>query len=62
MKNLNDAIRNGTRDLPDCSAVPQPTALLRAYHPTILGFESHESQEKMPEYYTPSAGPEGSRK
>ena len=33
MKNSNDTIGNRTRDLPDCSAVPQPTALLRA--PTL---------------------------
>ena len=26
MKNSNDKIGNRTRDLPDCSAVPQPTA------------------------------------
>ena len=26
MKNYSDAIRNTTRDLPACSAVPQPTA------------------------------------
>jgi hypothetical protein len=26
MKNSNDTIGNGTRDLPTCSAVPQPTA------------------------------------
>ena len=26
MKNSNDTIGNGTRDLPDCRAVPQPTA------------------------------------
>jgi hypothetical protein len=26
MKNSNDTIRNRTRDLPVCSAVPQPTA------------------------------------
>jgi len=26
MKNLNDPIANQTRDLPPCSAVPQPTA------------------------------------
>ena len=30
MKNSNDAIGNRTRDLPACSAVPQPTAPLRA--------------------------------
>jgi len=30
MKNFNDAIGNGTRNLPACSAVPQPTALPRA--------------------------------
>jgi len=27
MKNSNDTIGNRTRDLPTCSAVPQPTAL-----------------------------------
>jgi hypothetical protein len=27
MKNYNDTIGNGTRDLLTCSAVPQPTAL-----------------------------------
>ena len=30
MKNSNDTIRNRTRDLPACSAVPQPTAPPRA--------------------------------
>jgi hypothetical protein len=30
MKNSNDTIGNRTRDLPACSAVPQPTAPLRA--------------------------------
>ena len=30
MKNSNDTIGNRTRDLPNCSAVPQPTALPRA--------------------------------
>ena len=30
MKNSNDTIGNRTRDLPTCSAVPQPTALRRA--------------------------------
>ena len=30
MKNSNDTIWNRTRDLPACSAVPQPTALPRA--------------------------------
>ena len=30
MKNSNDTIGNRTQDLPVCSAVPQPTALLRA--------------------------------
>ena len=29
MKNPNDTIGNRTRDLPTCSAVPQPTALPR---------------------------------
>ena len=30
MKNSSDTIGNRTHDLPACSAVPQPTALLRA--------------------------------
>jgi len=30
MKNSSDAIGNRTRDLPTCSAVPQPTAPSRA--------------------------------
>jgi len=30
MKKSNDTIGNQTRDLPTCSAVPQPTALPRA--------------------------------
>jgi hypothetical protein len=30
MKNSNDTIRNRTRELSACSAVPQPTAPLRA--------------------------------
>jgi len=30
MKNSNDTIGNRTRDLPACSAVPQPTVLPRA--------------------------------
>ena len=30
MKNSSDTIGNRTRDLPNCGAVPQPTAPLRA--------------------------------
>ena len=30
IKNFNDTIGNRTRDLPACTAVPQPTALPRA--------------------------------
>ena len=30
MKNSNDTIENRNRDLPACSALPQPTALQRA--------------------------------
>ena len=30
LKNSNDTIGNRTRDLPTCSAVPQPTAPTRA--------------------------------
>jgi hypothetical protein len=36
MKYSNDTIRNRTRDLPDCSAVPQPTAPQRAYYCILI--------------------------
>jgi hypothetical protein len=39
MKNSSDTIRNRTRDLPTCSAVPQPTALPRAPITAILPFK-----------------------
>jgi len=32
MKNSNDTIGNQTRDLPACSAVPQPPAPLRTHY------------------------------
>ena len=35
MKNSSDTIGNRTRNLPTCSAVPQPTALLRANFVTL---------------------------
>ena len=35
MKNSNDTIGNRTRDLPACSAVPQPTAPSRAPYPNL---------------------------
>jgi hypothetical protein len=37
MKNFNDSIGNRNRDLPSCSAVPQPTALARAPYSYITG-------------------------
>jgi len=41
MKNFHDTIGNRTRDFPACSAVPQPTAPLRApRHVTTI----HETQ------------------
>jgi hypothetical protein len=36
MKNSSDTLGNRTRDLPDCSAVPQPTALARA--PSLITY------------------------
>ena len=36
MKNSNDTIRNRTRDLAACSAVPQPTASTRAPFLTVI--------------------------
>jgi len=38
VKNSNDTIGNRTRDLPTCSAVPQPTALLRAPKEYVLKY------------------------
>jgi len=36
MKNSSDTILNRTRDLPVCSAVPQPTAPPRTYTTRII--------------------------
>jgi len=36
MKNSNDTIGNGTRDLPACRAVPKPTAPPRAHLKTVV--------------------------
>ena len=41
MKKSNDTIGNRTRDLPACSAVPQPTTLPRA--PKVLIDTTHNS-------------------
>jgi hypothetical protein len=45
MKNSNDTIGNRTRDLPTCSAVPQPNALPRApsYQYTPLDIRGRQS-------------------
>jgi hypothetical protein len=47
MKNPKDTIGNQTRDLPTCSAVPQPTALPAAcpgkVRQTPIKFDVHES-------------------
>jgi hypothetical protein len=42
MKNSNDTIGNRTRNLPVCSAVPQPTAPLRAPDSVVCFFMSVE--------------------
>jgi len=41
MKNSSDTIGNRTRDLPACSAVPQPTASPRALEMDPGGSEKH---------------------
>jgi hypothetical protein len=57
MKNFNDTMGNRTRELPDCSAVPQPTASPAAcptqqtFMPTV-GFEPTISEGKRPQTYT----------
>jgi chorismate synthase len=58
MKKSNDTIGNRTRDLPTCSALPQPTALLRApvvvlvvvmivVAPAVLNTSSSSSSTEM---------------
>jgi len=42
MKNSNDTIGNRNRDLPTCSAVPQPTALPRAPESCSTGTELND--------------------
>ena len=44
MKNSNDTIGNRTRDLPACSAVPQPTVPPRANSFLIVPEKSQNSQ------------------
>ena len=43
MKNFNDTIGNRTRDLPACSAVPQPTAPPRA----LVRKSNYKPQQKF---------------
>ena len=47
MKNFNETIGNRTRDLPACSAVPQPTAPPRAtdFLMTLTKFSLHKAVE-----------------
>jgi hypothetical protein len=47
MKNSNDTIRNRTRDLPACSAEPQPTPPPRAHFESTLFFFSMARQLYM---------------
>ena len=42
MENSNDTIGDLTRDLPACSAVPQPTALPRAPSDKVVGSGNNE--------------------
>jgi hypothetical protein len=45
MKNSNDTIGNRIRDLPACSAVPQPTAPLRVPTDHLVLFEKRNAAE-----------------
>jgi len=52
MKKSNDTIGNRTRDLPACSAVPQPTVLPRTPKVTLLLTDYLEKGKKITgEYY-----------
>jgi len=43
LKNSSDTIGNQTRDLPACSALPQPTALLRAPNYEVIHVKYNEN-------------------
>ena len=60
MRNDSDTIGNGTRDLPTCSAVPQPTAPLRAPHFMFNNsfFENRTVYEIILKTSVESAGPQ----
>jgi hypothetical protein len=51
MKNNNDIIGNRTRDLPACSAMPQPTALCGqsagCFNVFIALYETTQAQKKQ---------------
>ena len=48
LKNSRDTIGNRTRDLPACSAVPQPTALPHA--PNVALYQKNDLLQKCSEY------------
>ena len=49
MKNCNDTIGNRTRDLPTCSAVPQPTAPPCALPYLAIGNKIHKQKHNTGE-------------
>jgi len=51
MKNSNDTIGNRTRNLPTCSAVPQPTALPRAPRNSNRRINKEESRWRSKRHY-----------
>jgi hypothetical protein len=55
IKNSNDTIGNQTRDLPACSAVPQPTAPLRAPNNLFTTNNFRNSNQEPPEHNTHKA-------
>jgi hypothetical protein len=62
MKNSNDTIGNGTRDLPVCSAVPQPTPAVTLYQPQQLILYPSEqtyciSRQSLPSLFSSSSYP-----
>jgi hypothetical protein len=52
MENSNDTIGNRTRNLPACSAVPQPTAAPRALTPRSTLKNSYVRSQVMVDYRT----------
>jgi hypothetical protein len=57
VKNTNVPTRNRTRDLPACSAVPQPTAMSPTIFPSVNPLKMSYTflASTLPAYYRPAS-------